>query len=217
MKEIAGFLRIPESRVFSVATFYAQFRFSPIGKKHIMLCRGTACHVKNAPRILEELENQLGIKSGETREDLEYSLETVACIGACSLAPCIVVNDEVKANLTTRSVRKLFGQDKKKRGENNKGRMDTDRLYKIASEKWSGLHDGDYPLIMVGTATCGRSAGALDVLEKIREVTREKNIRCNIAETGCIGLCYAEPLVYIAIPGKPDVLYGNITPKRFPH
>ena len=114
MKEIAGFLRIPESRVFSVATFYAQFRFSPMGKKHIMLCRGTACHVKNAPRILEELENQLGIKSGETREDQEYSLETVACIGACSLAPCIVVNDEVKANLTTRSVRKLFGHDKKK-------------------------------------------------------------------------------------------------------
>ncbi len=121
MKEIAGFLRIPESRVFSVATFYAQFRFAPIGKKHIMLCRGTACHVKNAPRILEELENQLGIKSGETREDLEYSLETVACIGACSLAPCIVVNDEVKANLTTRSVRKLFGQDKKKRGANGHG------------------------------------------------------------------------------------------------
>lgn len=114
MKEIARFLRIPESRVFSVATFYAQFRFSPVGKKHIMLCRGTACHVKNAPRILEELENQLGINSGETREDLEYSLETVACIGACSLAPCLVVNDEVKANLTTRSVRKLFGKEKKK-------------------------------------------------------------------------------------------------------
>ena len=114
MKEIAGFLHIPESRVFSVATFYAQFRFSPIGKKHVMLCRGTACHVKNAPRILEELESQLGIKSGETRKDLEYSLESVACIGACSLAPCILVNDEVKANLTTRSVRKLFGQEKKK-------------------------------------------------------------------------------------------------------
>jgi NADH-quinone oxidoreductase subunit E len=114
MKKIAAYLRIPESRVFSVATFYAQFRFAPKGKKHIMLCRGTACHVKNAPKILEELENHLGIRSGETRSDLEFSLETVACIGACSLAPCIVVNDEVKANLTPKMVKKMFGKDNKK-------------------------------------------------------------------------------------------------------
>ncbi len=114
MRKIAGFLNIPESKVYSVATFYAQFRFAPNGKKHIMLCRGTACHVKNAAKILEELENQLGIKSGETREDLEFSLETVACIGACSLAPCIVINDEVKANLTPKIARKIFRQKKKK-------------------------------------------------------------------------------------------------------
>lgn len=117
MKEIASFLRVPESKVFSVATFYAQFRFAPIGKKHIMLCRGTACHVKNAPKILEEIENQIGIKAGETRKDLEYSLETVACIGACSLAPCIVINDEVKANLTTKAVKKIFRDDEKKNGK----------------------------------------------------------------------------------------------------
>ncbi len=116
MKRIASFLNIPESKVFSVATFYAQFRFAPIGKKHIMLCRGTACHVKNAPKILDEIENQINIKAGETREDLEYSLETVACIGACSLAPCIVINDEVKANLTTKAVKKIFRDDRKKNG-----------------------------------------------------------------------------------------------------
>ncbi len=111
MKRIAGFLRIPESKVFSVATFYAQFRFAPVGKTHVMLCRGTACHVKNAPKILEELENQLGIRSGETSGNREFSLETVACIGACSLAPCIVVNDEVKANLTPKMVKKMFRQN----------------------------------------------------------------------------------------------------------
>jgi NADH-quinone oxidoreductase subunit E len=117
MKRIAAFLRIPESRVFSVATFYAQFRFAPAGKKHIMLCRGTACHVKNAARVLEEIENQLGITPGETTVDMEYSLETVACIGACSLAPCLVINDEVKANLTPKIVKKMFMQEKKKTKE----------------------------------------------------------------------------------------------------
>ena len=108
MSRIAAYLNIPESKVFSVATFYEQFRFVPRGKKHIMICRGTACHVKNAPRILEEIEKQIGIKSGETGEDGEFSLEEVACIGACSLAPCIVVNDEVKGNLTPQTVRRMF-------------------------------------------------------------------------------------------------------------
>jgi NADH-quinone oxidoreductase subunit E len=108
MKDIARFLKIPKSKVYGVATFYAQFRFKPKGKKHIMLCRGTACHVKGAPRILEEIENNLGIKEGETSLDLEHSIESVACIGACSLAPCITINDKVHADLTPQKVENLF-------------------------------------------------------------------------------------------------------------
>lgn len=108
MAAIAKFLRIPLSKVYGVATFYAQFRFKPKGKNHIMLCRGTACHVQGAPRILEEIETQLGIKEGETTEDLEYSIETVACIGACSLAPCIMINDKVEAKLTSKKIKELF-------------------------------------------------------------------------------------------------------------
>ena len=71
--EIAKFTGAPESRVYSVATFYTQFRFTPIGRNHVMVCRGTACHVRGAPRILEELENQLGIKEGETTPDMAFS------------------------------------------------------------------------------------------------------------------------------------------------
>ncbi|MFZ4412322.1 MAG: NADH-quinone oxidoreductase subunit NuoE [Bacteroidales bacterium] len=108
MNKIAKFLRIPKSKVFGVATFYAQFRFKPKGKNHIMLCRGTACHVKGAPRILEEIENNIGIKEGETSEDMEHSIESVACIGACSLAPCITVNDKVHADLTPQKIETLF-------------------------------------------------------------------------------------------------------------
>ena len=70
MFDIARFARVPESAVYAVATFYAQFRFTPIGKTHVMVCRGTACHVRGATRILEALESQLGIKEGETTEDL---------------------------------------------------------------------------------------------------------------------------------------------------
>jgi NADH-quinone oxidoreductase subunit E len=105
---IARFIGVPESQVFAVATFYAQFRFTPIGKKHVMVCRGTACHVRGAPRILQEIERQLGIKEGETTPDLEYSLESVACIGACGLSPCIMINKKVAAKLTPKKVAQVL-------------------------------------------------------------------------------------------------------------
>ena len=104
MRGIARFAGVPESRVYAVATFYAQFRFTPIGRNHVMVCRGTACHVRGAPRILEAMEKQLGIKPGQTTPDLEYSLETVACIGACGLSPCVMINNKVEAKLTPKKV-----------------------------------------------------------------------------------------------------------------
>ena len=115
MREVARFAGVPESRVYAVATFYAQFRFTPIGRNRVMVCRGTACHVRGAPRILQEFERQLRIKEGETTPDQEYSLETVACIGACGLSPCIMINNKVQAKLTPKkvaeSLRKAINDD----------------------------------------------------------------------------------------------------------
>jgi len=108
MLAIGRFCGVPESRVYAVATFYAQFRFTPRGKTHVMVCRGTACHVRGAPRILEEVQKQLDVHEGETTDDLQYSLETVACIGACGLAPCITVNQQVEAKMTPKKVAKLL-------------------------------------------------------------------------------------------------------------
>ncbi len=108
MLAAAGALGVPESRVYAVATFYAQFRFTPIGKTHIMVCRGTSCHVRGAPRILEAVERRLGIKEGQTTPDREFSLETVACIGACGLSPCAMVNKKVEASLTPGKVADLL-------------------------------------------------------------------------------------------------------------
>jgi len=108
MIDTARFIGVPKSRVYAVATFYSQFRFTPIGRNHIMMCRGTACHVKGASRILEEVEKKLGIKEGETTSDLEFSLETVACIGACGLAPNMVINKNTYGRLTKNSVSEIL-------------------------------------------------------------------------------------------------------------
>ena len=114
MLKVAKFLRLPESAVFGVSTFYAQFKFFPTGKTMVKLCRGTACHVRGATRILEEVEKNLDIKPGETTDDLEYSLETIACFGSCALAPVMVVNNNVYGRMTPSKVTKILGDNKQR-------------------------------------------------------------------------------------------------------
>ena len=109
MREIANFLHIPESTVYGVSTFYAQFKLTPLGKKIIRVCRGTACHVRGASKVLAEMEKQLGIKAGETTDDMEYTLETVACIGACALAPTMTIDNETYGKMTTKRVAEVLG------------------------------------------------------------------------------------------------------------
>jgi len=99
--EIGKHLGLPAGKIYGVATFYNQFRFQPTGKYHIQICRGTACHVKSSAAILKALERVLKIESGQTTRDGLFSLEVVACIGACGLAPVISVNGEFHGNLTT--------------------------------------------------------------------------------------------------------------------
>jgi NADH-quinone oxidoreductase subunit E len=111
---IADFLKVPASHVYGVATFYAQFRFKPLGKNRITCCRGTACHVRGSARILEELEKELAVKAGETTPDMEFSLETVACIGSCALAPVLVVNDKVYGKATTKRIKQIIDELKGK-------------------------------------------------------------------------------------------------------
>ncbi len=108
MEEIASYLGIPLSRVYGVATFYAQFRFEPLGKYVVKICHGTACHVNGAVNISQAITEELGIEEGQTTEDGLVTLERVACLGCCSLAPVIMVNEKVFGKLTPEKVRKLI-------------------------------------------------------------------------------------------------------------
>lgn len=117
MEEIGRVAGVSPNVVYGVASFYAQFRTTPAGKKHVAVCQGTACHVRGAARILEAIERALDIKAGETSSDLEYSLETVACIGACALAPTLRVNEETHGKLTTNEIEKLFQKTSKSKQE----------------------------------------------------------------------------------------------------
>jgi NADH-quinone oxidoreductase subunit E len=110
MQQTADFLHLSNSYVFSVATFYALFKFAPTGKKIVKVCRGTACHVRGTTRILDEVQKKLKIAPGETSEDLEYSLEVISCFGSCALAPVMVVNDTVYGRMTLKKVDEILSK-----------------------------------------------------------------------------------------------------------
>jgi NADH-quinone oxidoreductase subunit E len=99
---------IPLTQVYGVATFYAQFRFKPIGENLLRVCHGTACHVAGAKELTEEIEAQLGVKNGETTADNLFTIETVSCLGCCSLAPVIMIGETTHGNLTPSGVKKIL-------------------------------------------------------------------------------------------------------------
>jgi NADH-quinone oxidoreductase subunit E len=116
---IAEFLHVPPSQVFSVATFYAHFYLTRRGDHLVRVCLGTACHVRGARDILETAQYRLGIKTGQTTEDYKYSLERVACVGSCALAPIMVVDDRIYPQVTTKRVIEILTEDEDGKKEEN--------------------------------------------------------------------------------------------------
>jgi len=106
---IAGALHLFPSQVQAVITFYSQLYTRPRGKNIVRVCRGTACHVRGGNSILKLTKQHLGIDEGQTTEDMEYTLETVACIGVCALAPNLVVNHNIYGNMNPKKVAAIFG------------------------------------------------------------------------------------------------------------
>ncbi len=110
MGATAKFLRVSAAKVYGVASFYAQFHFEPRGRNTVTVCRGTACHVRGSARLLKDVESHLGIEAGSTTEDLQFSVETVACYGSCALAPVVVINDRVLGGQSAATIKGSIDQ-----------------------------------------------------------------------------------------------------------
>jgi len=115
---VSRFLNLPLSKIYGVASFYNQFKFNQPGRYHIQLCRGTACHVKGSAKVLDAVKRTLKIDSGQTTRDGLFSLEVVACVGACSLAPVVCINGEYYAGVTPESLDRILDtyREKDKKG-----------------------------------------------------------------------------------------------------
>lgn len=110
LNQVSDEIDVPLSTLYSLATFYSTFRLEPMGETHICTCVGTACHVKGAPFVVDTIERELGIKAGETTADGKYTFDTVNCLGACALAPLVVVDDDYHGKMDQKTVQKLLGK-----------------------------------------------------------------------------------------------------------
>ena len=106
--ELSDYLKIPLSKLYSMATFYKALSLTPKGKNIIKVCDGTACHIRSSMGLVEEIEKILGIKPGETTKDGNFSLETVNCLGSCAIAPVMMINDKYYGKLTPSMVREIL-------------------------------------------------------------------------------------------------------------
>ena len=107
LEKVSGALGVPLAKVYAVATFYKAFSLTPRGEKVLRVCTGTACHIRGAPLILSEMKTRLGIQPGETTADQQFSLEAVNCVGACALAPVVMVGETAHGNLSVTKARRL--------------------------------------------------------------------------------------------------------------
>ncbi len=112
IEQIGAHLKLPASKIYGLATFYNQFRFSPKGKYHIQVCNGSACHLDHSVSILKEIHKHLGIGDGEITRDGMFSLEVLACIGACGQSPVIAINDVYYPKVKARMVREILERAK---------------------------------------------------------------------------------------------------------
>ena len=159
------------AKVMGVATFYSYFRLKPMGTYQIMLCDGTACHVNGSDRIRAAITQELGIHNGETTEDGMFTLNEVACLGCCSLAPVMMINGDTYGNLTPEKTINILRQLRQR-------------------ESGEGIR------ILVGQGSCGVSAGAGRVAKVLAgHMTATDSF--TVETTGCIGMCYLEPIVDI--------------------
>jgi len=108
--QIANLTRLPSSKVFGVATFYAQFRLQPVGRHIIKVCRGTACHVRGSEQILNYIQSRFEVAPGGTTSDRLFTLETVACFGSCALAPVVVIDERVYGRMNSLKVQAILDE-----------------------------------------------------------------------------------------------------------
>ena len=198
LRRIAEITEIRPATILGVATFYNFFRLRPAGKHRVCVCHGTACHVKGSEQVQASIARHLRLEDGQDTDAAgEHTVERVACVGCCTLAPVVVIDSVTYGRLAPPAMAGVFRDFALSALKNAAdGAPDSAR-------EWFA----DAPEIRVGVGSCCIAGGSLKLREALEAALRERHIRANIRAVGCVGMCHQTPMVEVVWPdGKKQVL-----------
>jgi len=216
LRRVCELTEITPAQLVGVATFYPRFRHQPAGQHLISVCHGTACHVKGAPLVSEALQRLLQLTDGaDTSADGLFTLARVDCLGCCTLAPVVQIDNITYGHLTPDMVEQTL-QDF----------LEVQRRA-AASAAWGGtsrtaqgpvleVPAHALPEIHIGAGSCCLAGGSLQVREALEETVREMGLPVLVKPVGCVGMCHQTPLVEVYVPGRASAMYARVQPEDAP-
>ena len=202
LRRVCEITEITPELIIGVASFYAQFRFKPAGEHIIKVCVGTACHVKGAIQVYDAFRRDLKLEDGQdTTELLKYTIEKVNCLGCCTLAPVIQIDNITYGHVSTSHIPGIIKDFEKQKDTKGKQIFKHGDGTEIIGE------------IRIGLGSCCVASGSAEIRTAIEKMVAQNNLHVTLKHVGCIGMCHQVPLVEIAPVGKDSVLYSKVNPK----
>jgi NADH-quinone oxidoreductase subunit F len=202
LKRVCEISEITQSQITGISTFYSQFRHHPAGKHIVKVCVGTACHVKGAVLVHDTFKRELNIPEKEdTDAEKLFTIEKVACLGCCTIAPVVQIDEVTYGNVETDKVKEIIEDFKNAKDKPNEQLVKSFKTSKSQGE------------IRVGLGSCCIASGSYDVKQEIEKTLTKNNIDVNVKQVGCVGVCNQVPLLEIHKPDEEPVFYAKIKPE----
>lgn len=200
LERVCEITEITPSRIYSVSTFYSQFRHQPVGKHIINVCVGTACHVKGAMLVYDAFRRELKLKDGcDTDDEGLFTISKVACLGCCTIAPVVQIDDITYGNLSTEKVPEIledFRNTKQNKFFKSKGHVSD-----------VGDVKGE---IRIGLGSCCVASGSSEVRDELEKTLNNNKINVTVKQVGCVGICNQVPMIEIVKGDEPVAIYTKI-------
>ena len=204
LKRVCEISDITPAQIEGVSSFFSQFRRTPVGKHMISVCDGTACHVKGSGAVYKSVLHDLGIKDGDTDAEGLFTVQKVACLGCCTLAPAVQIDETTYGHVKTDTVSDMISDFL----ENEANRS--------PHKAYSG--EGGVPMgeVRVGLGSCCVAGGSAKIKDALEDELSALKCRVDIKPVGCVGMCHRTPLVEVVIPGEEPVLYAKVDAEDIP-
>lgn len=202
LKYLAEKTSISPADIMGVASFYSQFRMAPVGEHIIKVCVGTACHVKGAVQVYDAFRRELKLPDGvNTEESKTYTLEKVACLGCCTLAPVVQIDETTYGHVAPDQVGQIVADF-----ESQIGKRNSKKARKADGSEMQGE-------IRIGLGSCCVASGSQEIQEEVESVVNESGLHVNLKHVGCVGMCHQVPLVEIVPNEGEPTLYAKVKPE----